>query len=378
MDQAKSDPLTDDRVPEETIPDIQNRAVAVYEGPESTTFSIYGTSPENPSGTQLCFMRYADVTRGGYSAPRVTATLCIKDLKTDEITDVADAEVTNHNGANAVWVDDDLVAFQKKFEVYNVSTRQRLFRKRGELGHQAVDGVIPFTIGNFHSGYHGFASQPVPPDEEGIYVLSMETGRREQILSMPAIMEAVRERHAGISTHNVRLMHLDPSPGGDRFLFDYRCDAWEEKQGGFFQGVVNSDGSDCRIIPIRCAHTLWFDDDSFFGPRDGKTSRYDLNGTRMEVLGGTTCHAAKSNDNAWLAGDIKPGDTGITSLVLYERGHLEPAAVVATWGHPHVTWEWVAHANPAFSPDGQRLYFVRAAADDRFEACCFPMDVAFG
>ena len=362
--------------------DLQRCVEPVYQGSESTCLSIYGTSPENPSGTKLCFVRYSEIAQGGHSGPLVRATVCIKDMDSGDVAELSEAEVTNHNGATAIWVDDHLLAFQKlylnKFEVYDALTRELLHQERGELGHRCTTGVIPYAACNHRFRRFNPDAEAIPRDDEGIYTLNPHTKERKQIISLHDILEAIRHRHPTISTSEVEVLHVDPSPCGNNILFDYRSESVDGKNGGNYQGYVNADGTDCRILPVRCRHTLWFDNDSYYGPRDIDTAKYDLQGNKIEVLGGTSIHTGMTPDGAWYGGDRRGGNGGIdgeTSIYLFRRGRMEPVALVGKWSYSQVTWDWVAHPNPAFSCDGKRFYFIRATGDDRFEACCFDMGV---
>jgi len=362
--------------------DLRHCAKPVYQGRESTCLSIYGTSPENPSGTKLCFMLYPQIARGRHSGPVIWATVCIKDLDSGDVTELADAEVTNHNGATAIWAGDHLLAFQKTyfnaFEVYDTRTGKLVHQGRGELGHRCTTGTIPYTVCNHRLHWYDPGAEAVPAVGEGIHTLNPKTGEHTQIISLPDILEAIRDRHPTISTSDVDALHIDPSPSGDKFLFDYRSKPVEGKEGGKYQGYVNADGTDCRLLPVRCIHTLWFDNDTYYGPKDGDTARYDFQGKKVEVLGGTSIHTGMTPNGAWYGGDRRGGDgetNGEACVYLFRRGGMEPVALVGKWGYSQVTWDWVAHPNPAFSCDGRRFYFTRATGNDRFEACSFDMGV---
>ncbi len=361
--------------------DLRHCAKPVYQGRESTCLSIYGTSPENSSGTKLCFMRYSQIAKGGHSGPFVWATVCITDLDSGDVTELSEAEVTNHNGATTIWVDNRLLAFQKrylnKFEVYDTQSGKLVHQGRGEIGHRCTRGVVPYTVCNRRFLYDPHAAV-VADHDEGIFTLDPHTGEHTQIISLPEILKAIRDRHPDLSTYNGGILHIDPSPSGDRFLFDYRCEAVDGQRGGKYQGYVNADGTDCRILPVRCGHTLWFDNDSYYGPHDGITARYDLQGERIEVLGGVSCHTGITPDGMYYGGDrggYRKSEDGKTRVYVFKRGQMEPVALIGEWDFWHVTWGWVAHANPAFSCDGKRFYFTRATGEDRFEACSFDMEV---
>ena len=359
--------------------DLRDCTKPAYQGSESTCLSIYGTSPENRSGTKLCFMRYSQIAQGGHSGPVVWATVCLKDLDSGDVTELSEAEVTNHNGATAIWGDDHLLAFQKRylneFEVCDTQSGKLVHQGRGELGHRCTTGMIPYAVCNHRLRWYDPDAEAVPRDDEGIYTLNPYTGERTQIISLPGILEAIRDRYPTVSTSAVNVLHVDPSRCGDKFLFDYRSESVDGKKGGSYQGYVKADGTDCRILPVRCIHTLWFDNDSYYGPKGGDTARYDLQGNKIQVLGGTSLHTGKTPDGAWYGGE-RSGNRGVdgeTSVYLFRRGKMEPVALVGKWKNWHVTWDWVAHPNPAFSYDGKRFYFTRATGGDRFEACCFDM-----
>ena len=122
-------------------------------------------------------------------------------------------------------------------------------------------------------------------------------------------------------------------------------------------------------------HMLWFDELSMLGAsrqsQDIKViKRIDRRGWGFEILGGDGAHAGRSPDLEWFAGERAPGgayeeeDDGYTRLYLYERGVRQPVAILGKWSNGFLTWERNAHANPAFSGDGNRLYYLRSNTNE--------------
>src|SRR5690606_9295523 len=108
--------------------DYSQHVGPIYEGKESTALSVYDTDPESPDGKNICFIKYPGIAKGGHLAKPVPASVMIKNRATGKIRKIYDVKCNNHNGANALWVNDSIVAFQlsdfKNFVIYNIKTDQ--------------------------------------------------------------------------------------------------------------------------------------------------------------------------------------------------------------------------------------------------------------
>jgi hypothetical protein len=357
---------------------LEGEVKPVYNGVESTALSIYDTNPESPDGKYLCFIRYISIVQGGHKGPATKAEVMIKERLTGEIRKIFDVNCTNHNGANAIWVNDTIIAFQvnhlKDFALYNVSAWKLLTGLlNGELGHKSFNNCLLFTVCNSRLREIDSTRQTYNATDEGIYSLNCLTGDKRMIISKSEIVKAFMNQNHEITRNQAAILHVEPNPAGDKILFDFR---YFEGKKHELQGYVNGDGTGIRWIPVRPMHVVWFDNFSMMGvdttDPDKMIYKYDLYGAKTELLGGTSTHVGSSPDRKWYVGESQyygPDKDGLTHLCLYSRGDHKPAALISEWSNNKITWEWVAHVNPSFSADGKRFYFIRALNNsDKFEA----------
>lgn len=366
---------------------LLNKVVPVYDGKESTALSIFDTNPESPDGKNLCFIRYSTIVHGGHGGPVVNADVMIKNISSGKTRKIYDVNTTNHNGVNAIWVNDSIVAFQvnhlKDFAVYNISSGKSMFGLvNGELGHKSFNNTIYYTVCNIRLRSLDSTRTKYNTIDEGIYRLNCLTGEKKQFVTKGDIVKAFIAQNHEITGNRATILHVEPNPKGDKVLFDYRHR--KSAGGGELQGFVNADGTGIRWIPVRPMHVVWFDNNSMFGvdtfDPEKKIYRFDLQGNKMEMLGGTSTHVGSSPDRNWYVGEsayYSPEKDGFTRVYLYKRGVVKPVALLSEWNNSKITWTWVAHVNPSFSSDGKRVYFIRALNnEDKFEAVCLDLSKA--
>lgn len=341
--------------------------IPISETGEGTAFSIFDTSPESPDGTYICYVEYPQIVHGGYEAGITDAFLMIKNRQSEKAKKIYDIEVFNHNGANAMWVNDTLVAFHTfdlyEFVIYDVKNDcVSIGPIKAELGHKSFNNELVFT---YSRGYSDTDSV-VKERENGIYKLDCITGDIELIVLLNDIEEAFSTQNPDITGNDAEVLHVEPNPRGDMILFDYRHQKVAGKSKEQLQGFVNMDGTGIRWVPVRPMHVVWYDNETMFGvdTKDPKKRiyRYDLFGKEIELLGGLSTHVGASPDRQYYAGEssyYKEEEDGFTRVYLYEKGNETPIALLAEWNNGEVTWDWKAHVNPSFSSDGERLYFIK-------------------
>lgn len=362
----------------------------VYDGEESTGLSIYNTNPESPDGRFLAFIKYKQIVQGGHAGPETEACLMIQERSTGRTRLLDTVWVTNHNGANAIWVNDSLIACQIKhvedFEVFHAGTGASVSgRIRGELGHKAVQNTLFFSRSNERMQARHPNRLPFKASEEGIWRYEVLTGRMEQVVPLSEIIQVFHRQNPEINGRGAQLLHIDPNATGDRILFDYRHFRDKtDKRRKQLQGYVNADGTGLRWVPVRPMHVIWYDENTMMGvdmdDPEKKIYRYDLHGKKLELLAGKACHLGISPNRQLIAGEFgfyRAEPDGYTRLYLYSKGEPEPVGIVDQWANEKITWWWVAHVNPSFSADGRRLYFIRAVnGEEKFEAATLDLTAA--
>jgi hypothetical protein len=353
----------------------------VYKGIESTALGIYDTNPESPDGKYICFIKYPEIAQGGHLEMPVKANVMLKNRETGTTRMIFEVSCNNHNGVNAIWVNDSLLAFQvndfKDFTVYNIQSNRSVFGLiEGELGHKSFGNLLFFSVCNARLLVYDTTRTLYQSGREGIYSLNCITGEITQVVRQDDIIEAFVAQNPNVSKNETKILHVEPNPQNDKIMFDYRYRSGPDKAWISLHGFVYANGTGIRWIKERPMHVVWFDDNSMFGvdteDSEHNIYRYDLFGEKLEMLGGTSTHVGTSPDREWYVGEsgfYKPEEDGFTRVYLYKRGEKKPVALLSEWNNTKTTWTWVAHVNPSFSTDGKRVYFVRASnSEDRYEA----------
>ena len=353
----------------------------VYKGVESTALSLYDTNPESPDGQHVCFVKYPEIVQGGHLGMPVKAHVMLKNRTTGTTRMIFEVSCNNHNGVNALWINDALLAFQvndfKDFIVYNIQSNRSVFGlMQGEIGHKSFSNLLFYSLCNSRLLTYDKTRTPYPSAREGIYSLNCMTGETTQVVQQEELIKAFVAQNPKVSTNQTNILHVEPNPQNDKLMFDYRYRTDPAQAWTSLHGFVYANGTDIRWIKERPMHVVWFDDTSMFGvdteDPEHKIVRYDLHGKKLEMLGGTSTHVGASPNRDWYVGEsafYKPEDDGFTRVYLYKKGEQKPYARLAEWANTKITWTWVAHVNPSFSTDGKRVYFIRASNnEDRYEA----------
>jgi hypothetical protein len=353
----------------------------VYNGKESTALSIYDTNPESPDGKYICFIKYPEIVQGGHLGMPVKANVMLKNRTTGNTRMIFEVSCNNHNGVNAIWINDSLLAFQvndfKDFIVYNTQSHRSVFGLiQGEIGHKSFGNLLFFSVCNARLLVYDKTRTLYKSEREGIYSLNCVTGEIGMVVRKDDIIEAFVAQNPNVSKNETKILHIDPNPQNDKIMFDYRYRSDSTKGWISLHGFVYANGTGIRWIKERPMHVVWFDNNSMFGvdteDREHQIYRYDLYGEKLEMLGGTSTHVGASPNREWYVGEsafYKPEEDGFTRVYLYKRGERKPYALLSEWNNTKITWTWVAHVNPSFSTDGKRVYFIRASnSEDRYEA----------
>ena len=326
--------------------------------------SIYNTSPESPDGKRFCYVSYNILSKG--NSDFVKARVMLQERATGKEKVLREVLASNHDGANAIWIDDTTIAFQTEsmlFEVVNAATGKLLFGSIiGGLPHRSYGGIIYFSRDRIST-----------TRKYSIWKLDTKTGKTEMIVSTDEICNEVMKQNPSIRRDysSVQIIHVDPNPSNTRIAFDLRFYYSNREGYDAYHVHMKSNGTDITVLKERPMHALWYDDDSFFGvcvkndPRN-RVYRYNLVGDRLELLAGTSTHVGMSPDRQWFAsesGYYRADPDGYTRVYLYRSGNETPVALLSEWKNDRVVWEWRAHVSTAFSDDGERLYFVEGDSD---------------
>lgn len=287
---------------------------------------FFDTSPISPSGRYLAALRMPDESR--LNQPGEEAEVVLVDLQAGTERVVArtcgwEAQM----GANINWGADDhqlvfndvdtgdwsprlvrLDPFTGRSErvpggVYHVSpdgrfaaaaSLERMRRTQCGYGVMLPDELVPLNVG--------------APDDDGLFITDLATGRRRLALSLAAAVRAIPELDgADPERWHIFGFHSKWSPDGSRVMFTVRrwrrgaaqAEAWDNIGNGVMRFDVLScrpDGSDVRnAAPAICwahggHHTNWLPDSSGFsmnlgGFGDGlRLVRVDADGSHMRPI----------------------------------------------------------------------------------------------
>lgn len=359
--------------------------VQVATGDGSTLGGQYGTSPESPDGSTICYATFPGyLDSWGKDTYTAELWLCDRDC-TDHRRLAAFHNVDLHNGIHHQWATNDLIAVGPPGDGHEVQVVEAAtgdvvhgpyeWYKIGQDGH---DGRVLLT--NARRGYPAEAID----DQRGIYELDCRSGELRLVVSEAEL--AARKIQGGKPLHRreIDVNHLQYSPGGDRiaFLVDTK-----------HVGVVDRDGSNLEFFAgKKPMHFQWFDESSIFGhtdvgpetpepnnpfcndsPADGKLYRWDLDRReQVELLAGYGCHPAASPDrDLFVTEDWYSSDE--IALRVYRRSEDVPETELFSTTHSTIVWGSQAHVNPAFARDGSRVYYTKPTGPNSVALCYSPL-----
>ncbi len=339
----------------------------VYSGKRSSAFSFYGTSPESPDGTRIAYVVYSEPSAADWN-DRVPGELWVCESDLNEHRKCADVTLHNHNGACAVWVDNN-----------------RLLYNSGDRDIYVIDvntcAVLHGPIKNLSETHscvnHAFAY--VSPDDL-LCLFNCDTGESTIITSL----EEVNKQACALGREaSKELTHLHMTADGKLVAFRHNTEA--EKK---ISVVEVASGKLLETFPgMKPMHFSWYDNESLMGsnwdmdPKDHRAEsleefteaaenhyfqRFHMGGGVIETLGGTMTHGSASADREWYAGEAVNYGTVPMPLNLYKKGLTQPVATLMEHSFGEITWTRKAHVNPSFSRDGKRVYFTQAVSDEKF------------
>ncbi|MFO7956501.1 MAG: hypothetical protein R6X33_05335 [Candidatus Brocadiia bacterium] len=347
----------------------QFELIPLHDGPGTTLLSWNGTCPESPCGQRVAYFRMP--VRAAESSQSFTGEIWLCDADLTGHRKLFEIEMRcagfQHNGGNATWVDDGRLAFRgtagpmETIFVVDAESGELLHEPiHGGIGHYAVKGKVPFST----TAAESTANAAYPAiDEAGIYALNCDTGSVEKIVATEDVLGFVRSAGYTPTEETPNISHVMLNADADRVMA--RWDLEECK------AIISCDpgGGNWKIIPDKPLHQLWFDEETYVAVyrETGHIHRYAQDGTKLGLLAGPANHFDVSPDKQWLVTDPAYWQTPIT-IRLYRRGEATPAATLASHELEYPTWELRAHANPVFSRDGRRIYFLYPVSETRVKA----------
>jgi len=211
-------------------------------------------------------------------------------------------------------------------------------------------------------------------EEHGVYVLDLETGRAERIVSVADCLR-LHPRYQEISDWHLYIKHTKWSPDGRRLqLVLTNASRYEHKYAEQPRVkdiyVVNADGSDLKRVGHFASHPLWHPNGreilscSLFAGRSGLSLvLHDVATGRMRLatdrIGGHG-HPSHSPDGRWISVDHVLAGEGYGSVNLVDLRHdsVVHAAQVSITNHSHTG----THLHPVWSRDSREVLYASDAS----------------
>jgi hypothetical protein len=225
-------------------------------------------------------------------------------------------------------------------------------------------------VNEMRPGY-GYCGLPDPnsdvmaPEDSGIFLVDLDTGREELVISLADIAK-IPMPGSDLSSAKHYFNHLLVSPDGKRFEFLHRW-GFPNWRGATRMLTAAKDGSDIRIVDPsgRTSHFIWRDSEwilawSYHEPEgNGFFLFEDKTGGRVEMVGKGIMtrngHCTYLPGNEWILNDTYPDGDRNQNPYLFRVATGE----VVPLGHFHLPreyrGEWRCDTHPRFSPDGHSV-----------------------
>ncbi len=362
-----------------SIPRLEEHRV----GPKNkcSAFAYFDQTPESPDGSRIAYIVYEGNPSSAKRLP-VSLWICDRDMTRHRLV-TKNVIVTNyHNGSMGHWASNDLFVIgcdgYQEVRVIDVNTGYTVFGPYtkcwpGGISHNGL--VLLHTVAGSNIG------------GPGLFSLDTGTGFLTKIADTYDFEKFYDEYQwtGDADPRTWRFVHGKYSPDGKKIAC---CISPHGGPQYFF--IADADGSDIRIFGNRMPqkgqdiplHYQWYDNEHIFGadqetldgsPNNLQVKIWDLDGNYIRTAAGQSNHPAMSPDRRYFTGDSFYYDDP-SWLVIYRNGETKPAAVVFEEEGIYPMWMLSAHANPAFSRDGKRLYYKRPVDDRMFQAYYVNLD----
>ncbi len=213
-------------------------------------------------------------------------------------------------------------------------------------------------------GYEGLTdlwSNELSPSEDGVFLVNLETGEHELIVSLAQL--AANDRDESMIGQKHWVNHLLFNPSGDRFIFLHR---WPHGKGRFTRMyTADKSGQTLHRVPVTGAsHFIWYDETHFTvwarSERFGNayhhcTDQSDEINVIGEGLLTRDGHVTYSPDRSWLLTDEYPDKEHKRPLILYRLEDGVRIDIGSYYSPPDVTAEIRCDLHPRWNQDGTKI-----------------------
>ncbi|MFO7776503.1 MAG: hypothetical protein R6W89_11970 [Candidatus Hydrogenedentota bacterium] len=355
----------------------------ITEGPEHNFFGYYGMVPWDPSEQYLVHLRSTFSDRLVEADDR--AEIVLQNLETDESEVIAETAAWNFQQGSLVhWLDElpgrkliyndrnegDLISVIHDVETGERRTLDRPVAAVSNDGrHAASISYSRLRItrpGYGYAGVEAAADDHPHPEDDGLYIMDLETGESELIVSLREAFDA-EPVPEGAEENLLWFNHVLFSRDDDRIFFMARIhDTDDRRQTAGF--TVHPDGSDLRcVLPYDwgASHYDWLD-----GERMVVTSRYQAETPWLhvfftdgeddhrpiapdEIRRDGHCHF--SPDGEWMLTDTYPDADRMQHLYIVRMEDEEVVRLGSFYQPEEFTGAWRCDLHPRWSRDGTRI-----------------------
>jgi len=314
---------------------------ALTSGPKHHFFGYYGICPWNRSGKFLLSLE--SPFQDHFPAQNEPAAIGLVDAKSGKFEKISETHAWNlQQGAMLHWnpLHDDEILYNDRQGNRIISVVMNIQTGKKRILPAAINGLshsgkyaLSLSYGRLGRlrktvSYQGIEdpTENIPhPDDDGVFVMDMQTGKRTLTVSVLDFYNLIKDRHPELKDRHLWCNHTVFNKSDTRFFFLGRSMEKGRLQTGMF--TADRDGGNLReVIPYgsSVSHFDWRNDKEIIA-----TCKYQSQGRRhvlftdgkqdYRVLGNGLLdfdgHCTFEPDGNWLATDRKHGLN--QSLVLY-------------------------------------------------------------
>lgn len=305
------------------------------------------------------------------------------DTHTKEVIPLAETKAWNfQQGSMLQWhplfPNDEIIFNQHSDEgihgvIMNVHTKQQRFL---ELPIVNVDptGFYALSVNfsrmfDFRPGY-GYAGTPDPffdaphPDEDGIFLIELATGKSKLVLSLKQIWDFTKSSFAG-EDQKIMINHITFNTDGTRFVCLVRNFANEGTQWKTAIVTANADGSDMFLLSDynHASHYHWRDPEQlviYSSGAEGSSAGIQLNILKDKTHEVTVLdqhffvrdgHCSYSPDRTIMLYDSYPVDD-YRHLILYDLVNRKGVTLVSLYSPPEIHGDFRCDLHPKWNRAG--------------------------
>ena len=229
------------------------------------------------------------------------------------------------------------------------------------------DRLFDFRPGYGYAGRKDVYADMERPEDDGIFLVNMKTGKSKLIISLCQIHEMLQKQNSPVANGKIVINAISFNTDGSRFVFLVRD---FPAQGNTWRTAVmtaNADGKDMYLLNdySLASHYHWRDaeyllmyarhkyGDQLYVFKD-KTQEIQIVDAGYFLKDG---HCSYSPDRNWILYDSYPDREGYRSLYLYNIANSKGITLASLYSYPVTTIEIRCDLHPRWHPSGKAITF---------------------